>query len=82
MTAFTEYQKQTIERLATELQTKIGYACSDNHSATLKSKLVSIDTEKATCILEIMPSEYFKGHEKIGHQYEQSIQIVHNGYFY
>ena len=87
MTAFNEYQKQTIERLATELQTVIGKTCSDNHSATLRSKLVSIDTVKGTCILEIMPSEYFPGHyvdanEKIGTQYEQSIQIVHNGYFY
>jgi hypothetical protein len=82
MTAFNEYQKQTIERLATELQTVIGKIGPDNHSATLRSKLISIDTIKGTCILEIVPTEYVPSHEKVGQQYEQAIQIVHNGYFY
>lgn len=83
MTAFNEYQKQTIERLATELQTVIGKTCSDNHSPTLNSKLVSINKDKGTCIMEITPSEYYGVKPtRIGKTYEQSIQIVHNGYFY
>jgi hypothetical protein len=85
MTTFNEYQKQTIERLATELQTVIGQTASDNHSPTLRSKLVSIDTVKGTCILEITPSDYFEFGDDIrdiGRRYEQAIQIVHNGYFY
>jgi len=79
---FANEQQKTIERLAYDLQSVIGKIGPDNHSATLRSKLVSIDTVKGTCILEIVPTEYVKTHEKIGTQYEQSIQIVHNGYFY
>ena len=80
---FAEYQKQTFERMAYDLQSVIGKIGPDNHSATLRSKLISIDTEKGTCILEITPSYLgSEGHEKIGTQYEQAIQIVHNGYFY
>ena len=85
MTAFNEYQKQTIERLATELQSVIGKSCSDNYSPTLRSRLVSIDTQKGTCILETLPSDYFEFGDdtsEIGIQYEQNIQIVHNQYFY
>jgi hypothetical protein len=79
---FAEHQQKTIERMAYDLQSVIGKIGPDNHSATLRSKLISIDTVKGTCILEIVPTEYVKTHEKIGHQYEQAIQIVHNGYFY
>jgi len=79
---FANELQKTIERLAYDLQSVIGKIGPDNHSATLRSKLVSIDTVKGTCILEIVPTEYVKEHEKIGHQYEQSIKIVHNGYFY
>lgn len=82
---FAEYQQQTINRMAYDLQAKIGVTGSDNHSPTLRSKLVSIDTVKGTCILEITPSDYFEFGDDtsaIGKQYEQAIQIVHNGYFY
>lgn len=82
---FAEYQKQTIERMAYDLRQVIGQSCSDNYSPTLRSKLVSIDTEKGTCLLETLPSDYFEFGDDtsaIGKQYEQSIQIVHNQYFY
>jgi len=83
MTAFNEYQKQTIERLAIELQPVIGKTASDNYSPTLQSKLISINKETGMCILEVTPSEYDRvPNTKIGHQYEQPIQFVHNGYFY
>lgn len=82
---FAEYQKQAIERMAYDLQTVIGKSCSDNYSPTLRSKLVSIDTATGTCVLETLPSDYFEFGDdtsQIGIQYEQSIQIVHNQYFY
>lgn len=83
---FAEYQKQTIERMAYDLRPVIGQSASDNYSPTLRSKLVSIDTAKGTCILETLPSDYFEfgvdDMSQIGKQYEQSIQIVHNQYFY
>lgn len=82
---FAEYQKQKIERMAFDLEKVIGKTGSDNHSPTLRSKLVSIDIQKGTCILEITPSDYFQFGDDtsdIGKTYEQSMEIVHNGYFY
>ena len=80
---FAEYQKQAIERMAYDLQSVIGKSASCNYSPTLQSKLISINKETGMCILEVTPSRYDRvPNVQIGHQYEQAIQLVHNGYFY
>ena len=81
---FAEYQKQTIARMAYDLRPFICIReCSDNHSPTLNSMIVGIDESKGTCTLQILPSHYPNmDNSRVGETYEQSIQIVHNGYFY
>ena len=82
--SYVELIKETINSKADELEHVIGNDCSDNYSPTLRSKLISIDREKGTCILEVMPSVYDQFKENnctVGQRYEQNINIVYNGYF-
>ena len=65
-----------------ELKTAIGRVTSENHSPTLRGKLVKVN--KKTCTFEIVPSPYRaeRGNDKIGERYLVPISWAWNAFFY
>ena len=85
MTLLEKLVKETRERKANELKTRIGKAGSCNWSPTGRAILKSIDLEKNECILEASPSPY-KGNShknsEVGKKISIEIALTHNMYFY
>lgn len=85
MTMFEQLIKETRERKAKELRSRIGKPGSCNFSPTGRAKLVSINLEKNECILEAVESPY-KGNShrnsEVGKKISMEIGITHNMYFY
>lgn len=65
-----------------ELKTAIGRVTSENHSPTLRGKLVKVN--KKTCTFEIVPSPYRveRAKDKIGERYLVPISWAWNAFFY
>lgn len=85
MTNLEKLTKETRERKAKELKTRIGKAGSCNWSPTGRAILRSINLEKNECILEASASPY-KGNahknSEVGKEISVPIGLTHNMYFY
>lgn len=85
MTMFERLIKETRERKAKELRSRIGKEGSCNFSPTGRAKLISINVEKNECILEATPTPYKAASHKnveAGKKVYMEIGITHNMYFY
>ena len=66
---------------AEELKRVIGNITSENHSPTLRGKLVKVN--KKTCTFEVAKSPYRSGDEsRIGERYLVPISWAWNAFFY
>ena len=65
-----------------ELKTAIGRVTSENHSPTLRGKLIKVN--KKTCTFEIVPSPYRteRTKDRIGERYLVPISWAWNAFFY
>lgn len=64
-----------------DLKKVIGQEVSENHSPTLRAKLIKIN--KKTCTMEVIQSPYRCGDEsRIGERYLVPIAYVWNAYFF
>ena len=64
-----------------ELKSVVGNETSENHSPTLRGKLVKVN--KTTCTFEVVQSPYRSGDEsKIGQRYLVPISWAWNAFFF
>jgi hypothetical protein len=64
-----------------DLKKVIGQEVSENHSPTLRAKLVKVN--KKTCTFEVVQSPYRSGDEsKVGEKYSVPISWSWNAYFF
>ena len=64
-----------------ELKTVIGKDVSENHSPTLRGRLLKVN--KKTCTFEVVKSPYRSGNEsKIGERYLVPISWAWNAFFF
>ena len=64
-----------------ELKAVVGNETSENHSPTLRGKLVKVN--KTTCTFEVVQSPYRSGDEsKIGQRYLVPISWAWNSFFF
>ena len=72
-----------------ELITMLGETTSENFSPTLRAKLISVDTQRAVCTMEVVESSYTSmktmgslNEDKIGEKYEAPVYRIWNAFFY
>jgi len=64
-----------------ELKSVVGNETSENHSPTLRGKLIKVN--KTTCTFEVVQSPYRSGDEsKIGQRYLVPISWAWNAFFF
>lgn len=64
----------------TDLMPMIGKTFSDNHSSTLRSKLVSMSWKTLICEVEEVPTEYYPEVKNPGIK-TYRLDYVHRGFF-
>ena len=72
-----------------ELMTMLGEQVSENFSPTLRAKLISVDTQRAVCTMEVIPSPYVSmvqggllNNDKVGTTYEAPVYRIWNAFFF
>jgi hypothetical protein len=70
-----------------DLRLMIGEIVSENFSPTLRAKLVSIDENAGTCLMECTETYYKESvvahnNNKVGMRYEAPIYRIWNAYFF
>lgn len=70
-----------MNKLREELIAVIGKDTSENHSPTLRGKLIKVN--KTTCTFEVVQSPYRVGDEnRIGERYKVPIAYAWNAFFF
>ena len=72
-----------------ELMTMLGESVSENFSPTLRAKLISVDTKRAVCTMEVIPSPYVSmvqggllNNDKVGMRYKAPVYRIWNAFFF
>jgi hypothetical protein len=72
-----------------ELMTMLGESVSENFSPTLRAKLVSVDTKRAVCTMEVISSPYVSmvqggllNNDKVGMRYKAPVYRIWNAFFF
>jgi hypothetical protein len=70
-----------------ELQKMIGEQVSENFSPTLRAKLLEVDGDRGTCLMEVAENYYKDGvgakyNHKVGTRYFAPIECIWNAFFF